>query len=156
MTLIVYSDGAMAADDGIFCDSRREISAMPKVVCSSLGLFGAAGDWPDTELCHDWFMSGMGQQEAEELRGILRHEKGGESVTLLWVKADGSVWRADGRLHFGRVRSPEVIGEPAACAFAMGALSMGAGAELAVSLASQKCVWVGPGASVVRLKDIGQ
>lgn len=127
MTIIVFTDGIMAADSGVFAGDRWSGAATKIVRGRDGGLAGAAGTRAGCHLFLKWFEQGSAGQ-------FVPPQDDGHGFGALMVDPSGNVTRMD--KHGTIYPSPNVAYHIEGCAedIAAGALEAGATAEEAVEI----------------------
>lgn len=143
MTIIAVKHRTMAADSWCFRgssggplpDGQHKIIRVP-----GGGLVGACGGALDIYRLHQWVRGGMDCDNQPRFLFPAEHD---QSIDWLWLRLDGTLWRGDASLATHPVTAPGAIGISEAAVFAEGAMAAGASVEVAVRLATERCVYVG-------------
>jgi hypothetical protein len=152
MTCIVVKDGIMVAD-GMVCAGALISPLAPghnKIIrLPDGGLVGASGGSSDIHLLFEWCLAGMPADALPKL-AVLDEEKEG-CIDWLWLKPDGTLWRAGPTLQPYPISSPSTIGCATASYLAEGAMMAGLSAEKALLLIIPRCRNIGLPVQVERL-----
>ena len=143
MTVIVFKDGVMAADSGIFFGDLKSTVARPKIFRAPDGaLWGQSGSWANAWVIRQKVMQdGLEGLLADGVKLFHQDDEVAPSFALI-AKPDGSLWRL---IDIGEpypVTAPMAIGHEIAAAIALGAMLAGACAIDAVYAAIQHTPWV--------------
>ena len=135
MTTIVYRDGVLAADTRAYSGGGKFIGKKQKIFSNQYRAFGISTPNPGfSEEIRDWFLN----DKHNDHEPIMADR----SFEAVEITIDGVFYYKDNFSPSGPLDAPYIaIGS--GDEYAMGALSMGACAELAVQIAGENDPWTG-------------
>lgn len=145
MTTIVYRDGVLAADRRAYSGDKKPIGSKTKIHRLEDGtLFGVSSSNVGADsLLRRWIESGCVTAATDQLKP--------DSFELIVIKPTGDVFYANGNLDLTGPLEAEYFAIGSGDHYALGALAMGASAEVAVQIASDLDIWSGGGVTTMAL-----
>lgn len=139
MTTIVYRDGILASDRRAYAGDKKPIGTKTKIHRLEDGtLWGvSSGNVGADALLGRWLKGGCEVVESSDLKP--------ENFELIVIRPNGGIFYANGNLDLTGPLTAEYLAIGSGDHFAMGALAMGASAEVAVQIASNLDIWSGGG-----------